>query len=707
MKRVSIKGVMVLVMLGWSVTGWGQAFNGQINGHVVDPQGSNVPGAQVTIVDVERGTTYKTTSNSTGLFVFPAVMPATYNLAVTARGFKRYEKDTLVLHASDHLSAGTIRLALGSLTQAVTVTAAPTPVQSTSSDRSAVLDSNQIADLMTEGRNVMQLTQTMPGVVLDGHGSPQLGTEQTGFVNGVRNDYNNVTIDGVTGSVTHQTQLDAPVDIDSVAEVKVLESGYEAQYGKTAGAHIQIVTKSGTSQFHGSGFYYVQNTSLNANTFLNNAHGGAPIPRPNWRYNVIGGNIGGPIYWPGLFNSHKDKLFFFFTGEYDPNTTPEPSSGLYHWNMPSYTLDSAGDVTFPASAFNTTPPKIVDPLTGKPFAGVPANTVPASRINPNMLKLLAIFPKPNAPAGSIPGCGACNYFLTGSDSTPRNVEQLRVDYNLSTNWHIFWMGKLTHEHESGLSTPAGIPQWLGSQVPIDYSTPTPGTSLGVTTIISPTVVNELTLGTEYWYEQQLFPNPSTLSLLELNHYGISIPSINPSENPLGVIPDLSFGGADTSNNPGYHFDGRFPMRDSAWAESLNDDLTKIVGAHSLKFGVNWERDEYVQLHNREHFAGSFSFDPNSNYPNTGYAYSDMLLGLYNNYQQPLQRPDYKPVTKVFEWYAQDEWHATHRLTLDYGVRFSKIFPQTLTQGANWNQAFYNPAIAPLLYQPTDCTYTIG
>jgi hypothetical protein len=400
----------------------GQSYNGTINGRVMDPQGAAVPGASVRIVDVERGTSYKTTSNNTGLFIFPAVLPATYNLTVTAKGFKIYEKDGLVLYASDHLSAGRIQLALGGVSQTVTVTAEKTPVQVLSSGCSVVLDSKQISELMTEGRNVMQLMQTMPGVVLDGHGSPDLGEQQTGFVNGLRNDYNNVTVDGVTGTVTHQAQLDTPVDVDSVKEVKVIESGYEAQYGKTAGAHIQIETKSGTPAFHGSGFYYVQNTALNANNFLNNAHVGQPTPRPNWKYSVIGGTIGGPVYWPGKFNSNKDKLFFFFTGEKDPNTTPEPSSGLYHWNMPEFTVNPDGSVTFPKDQYNPGVPTIKDPLTGSAFAGVPANTIPASRIDPNMLKLVEIFPKPNAPSGSIPGCSACNYYITGSDSTPRDVE---------------------------------------------------------------------------------------------------------------------------------------------------------------------------------------------------------------------------------------------------------------------------------------------
>ncbi len=707
----------VILFLACAGMLWGQSENGSILGHVLDPQGRAVAHAQCVLTDVRRGTTYEARSNRAGLFQFPAVMPATYDLRVTAPGFKAVVKTSLVLYAAGHLSAGTLRLSLGSVGQSVTVNAAVTPIQTTSSARSQVLDSKQIGRLMTVGRNVMQLMQTMPGVVLDGHGNSQLGSEGTGYVNGIRNDYNNVSVDGVTGSVRSGTSLDTPVDIDSVKEVRVIESGYQAEYGKNAGAQIQIVTKSGTSQFHGSLFYYLRNTALNANNALNNAHEvktklgqltGSALPRPIYKYNTFGGTLGGPIYWPGWFNTHKNKLFFFFTAEDDPNTTPQPGSGVFDWAMPVYNVNPDGSVTFPANQYTyyKTPPTINDPATGKTDTLFPGNTVPASMINPQMLKLLEIFPKPNAIPGTLANCADCNYYTSGSNQTPVKLAQLRIDYDPTPNWQIFWMGKIDRTHDAGISTPAGLPQWLEQYTPIDYYTPSPGMSLGITQIVSPTVVNQLTLGTEYWKEQQIFTQPSTIALLQSSHYGINIASLNAGENPYGFIPSVGFGGQDASNNPGWNMPGRTPMQDSAWADTVNDDISWIAGAHSFKFGLAWENDEYIQLHNTSgDFNGDLNFSPNSNYATTNYTYADMLLGNFNTYSQPANRPNYDPVTRVLEWYAQDSWHATPRLTINAGVRFSKVFPQTIVQGANFNPALYNPADAPLIYQYSHCSYT--
>ncbi len=732
LRRFARFGWWLSVMLLAGVA-WGQSYNGRILGRVVDAQGGAISGAKVTLVDVHRGASYQASSDRTGAFEFPAVQPATYTLLVAAPGFKQYRQSGLVLFASEALSAGTIHLQIGSVAQTVNVTSRATPIQTTASSRSETLDANQIGRLMTEGRNVMQLTQTMPGVVLDGHGSGQLGSEGTGYVNGIRNDYNNVSVDGVTGSVRSGVNLDTPVDIDSVKEMKVIESGYQAQYGKNAGAQIEIVTKSGTKDFHGSAFYYVRNEALNANFMLNNAttkKNGAgqivssPIARPIYRYNVLGGTLGGPLYWPGVFNTHKNKLFFFFTAEKDPNTQPEPGSGTFHWNMPSYVVNADGSVSFPASQYTyyvnaptsgscpkgvTCGPVILDPATGKSFysEGLAPNqyTLPAADVNPQMLKLLGIFPKPNTPAGAIAGCSACNYFTSGSDATPVDLEQLRLDWYPNSNWRVFWMGKLVHRHERGISTPAGLPQWMEQFTPIDYYTPSPGTSLGITEIISPTVVNEISLGTEYWKELQIFTQPSTLGLIQASHYGLNFSSLNPAENPLDFLPSVKIGGGDTSNNPGWNMPGRTPMQDSAWADTVNDDLAWIHNSHTFRFGLAYERDEYIQLHNTSgDFNGLYNFSPSSNYATTNFAYSDMLLGNYNTYSQPANRPDYKPVTNVLEWYAQDSWHATPRLTLNYGLRFSKVFPQTLPQGANFDPALFNPADSPLLYQFSHCTY---
>ncbi|MGH9395780.1 MAG: carboxypeptidase regulatory-like domain-containing protein [Terriglobia bacterium] len=684
-------GMLLLAMALAAGSGlFGQAFNSTISGRVVDPSGAAVVGAQATLTDVATGVSYKTKSNETGLLIFPAVRPATYNLAVTMQGFQSYEKPGLMVTAAGHLDAGTLTLQLGNMAQTVTVKAETTPTETTSSDRSAVLDSRQISGLMTEGRDVMTLLQVLPGTVLDGHGNASMGSSSSPYVNGTRNNYNNVTMDGATASVRGGDHLDAPINIDAIQEVKVLEGDYEAQYGKTGGAIVQIVTKGGGQQFHGAGYYYVRNEAFNANSWDNKSRS-VPLPRPIYRYNTVGFNLGGPIYWPGKFNSNKDKLFFFFTTEIDPNTRPE---GPYNWFMPT-AAERTGD-------FSKSGVTINNPATGKPYLN---NSIPAGDINANMQKLMNIFPLPNVTLGSLRNCVACNYEIQGSDKTPANQESLRIDYDPNAAWHIFWRGTLTHVHESGIHTPAGLPEWLGSTVPVDYYTPSPGTALNVTTILGPTLFNEVSVGAEWWKEYELFPKASTIPLLQRSHYGITIPQLYASDNPFNFLPNLSFGGITSS--PSINFPGRFPMQDSAWTETANEDLTKIWRSHTMRFGVQWERDQYNQLHNANDFTGAFKFEPSSAFSETGYGFADALLGLFDSYSEVVNRPNYTPVTRVLEWYAQDDWRIKPRLTFNYGVRFSYLLPQTITNGANFNPALYNPADAPMLYPAKECSYTLN
>ena len=188
-------------------------------------------------------------------------------------------------------------------------------------------------NLLAVGRDAMALTRTMPGVVVSGgsggYGASSLGTETTPTVNGVNSEYNSATIDGVTGNTRGLNTLDTPLNLDAIQQITILTANYQAEYGKTAGSNINIVTKNGTSHFHGTAYEYFRNEDLNANSWFNNYTG---APRARYRYNTLGGTIGGPIFWPGHFDSHKDKLFFFVSFEYSPITTPD---GLKYYRVPT------------------------------------------------------------------------------------------------------------------------------------------------------------------------------------------------------------------------------------------------------------------------------------------------------------------------------------------------------------------------------------
>ena len=679
-----------------------QNFSGSITGRLVDPQGSGIPGAKVTVIDVDKGVSTTVRTDATGEFTFPVLDPGTYNLEAAAQGFQVFDKQGLVLHASSTLSAGSLTMKVGTVNQSVTVTASNVQVETNSSSRGALLDSNQIGHLMTVGRGIMPLLQTLPGVVLDGHGGSRLGSESSPNINGQRSMTNHIVVDGNTASVRGGDHLDTPVNLDAIQEVQVRDANYSAKYGETSGATIQIVTKSGTKAFHGSLYYYGRNTALNANSFFNNAQG---RPRDTYRFNTVGFDVGGPVMIPHLFNRGRKKLFFFYSQEIDPNVTPE---GPYHFRMPT-AKERVGDFTEGLS------PAPLDPTTGKPYdAGCPlilpgspdytaanaCSMTAANAYDPNMATLLNIFPLPNASLGSLADCKSCNWELSSSDKIPSDQELLKIDYVPTDKWRIAWRGTLTHVKTDGLHTPAGFPEWLGNMVPMTYSTPSPSTMVTVTTIFKPTLINQVYVGAGWWKEFQILDRPSDYAQITKSGIGMTFNQLYPENNPLGLIPmPSSFG---LSSNATVKFDGRFPMQDDVHAKSLTDDLTWVRSTHTLSFGGVLEHDTYIQLHNRSNFSGKLDFSPSSSYLNTNNGYANALVGLYRSYSEPARRPDYTPTVRVLEWYAQDDWRVVPRLTLNYGVRFTYGLAALISQAGNFYPGLYDPAQAPLLYLPSKC-----
>src|SRR5260221_11716876 len=298
----------------------GQSSSGVISGRVLDGTGAPVPGAAITLTRNETGEIRTFTSSSSGEFVFTSIQPGTYELEVKAKGFKNLQKSGLELSASERLSAGDLKLQIGTVNESIEVKADATPVQVASSERSAVLDSNQVANLMTRGRDLMGLLVILPGVVSDGEGNDSLGVfNSPAAISGTRGVYGGMNIDGISGNTRSGDHLDTPINIDAISEVKVLQNSYQAEYGKAAGGIINVVTKTGTRQFHGLAYYYVRNDGFNANGFFSNRQGFA---RGRYRYNTVGGNVGGPIYVPCRFNRDKQELFFFYSQAHLPNQRP-------------------------------------------------------------------------------------------------------------------------------------------------------------------------------------------------------------------------------------------------------------------------------------------------------------------------------------------------------------------------------------------------
>ncbi len=314
----------------------GQSTTGTLTGRVIDPSSAAIAGAEVKLINQATRDTRRLETTTGGDFAFLEVKPGAYTLSVRAGGFKHLEKSNLNLTSSERLATGDLRLEVGAVNETIEVVAVGAAVQTESAERSAVIDSRQISELMAKGRDVMALLQLLPGAVDDATGSETLGTFSIPSMGGTRAAYSSLNIDGISGNTARGRTAESPINMDAIAEVKVMTNSYPAEYGTASGTVINLVTKGGTQKIQGGAYYYNRNEAFNANTFFNNRQ---KIARQRYRYNTTGVNLGGPIFVPGRFNNNKDKLFFYFSMEVLPNQSP---NSLRNYTVPTE-LERKGD----------------------------------------------------------------------------------------------------------------------------------------------------------------------------------------------------------------------------------------------------------------------------------------------------------------------------------------------------------------------------
>jgi hypothetical protein len=715
---------MAILLLGIGLSS-AQTTSGEISGRVVDASGAVITGATVTLTNELTSQQLVTKTDSSGSFVFLGLQPGSFAVSIRAEGFKELTKRDLQLTASERLSAGNLRLEIGTTAQNIEVTAEATPVQTRSTERSADLGSKEIATLMTPGRDVLALTRLLPGVVMNDEGGDQLGTTNAGWVSGVRRDSNAVTVDGTTGNTRGGPSIETPLNMDAVGEVKLLLNNYQAEYGQSSGAIINLTTKSGTQQFHGSVYYYGRNEAFNANDWFNNNKG---VARPQYRYNTVGYNLGGPVYIPGHFNRNKDKLFFFFSQERWPTHTP---GTLQLFMMPtqaerngdfSQSFDKNGNKVYvgdPSLLSQGKACSAKDQSGCYKYNGV-VNVIPPNLIDPNMQKMMNIFPLPNRPcttyaackaAGQIANSAPYNFLLQPGRDQPTHQTVLRVDFDPTSKWRTFFRGMDMSNETRGNTATANFTPW---GIPGFYQTPARNASFNVTYAATPTLINEFTIGYADWKEEQGFADASGPAQLEKKNNGVTLGQNDPAQNPLGLVPRItghsspSLGKASGStvfgigNAPYIDFDNRFPMKNGTGTWEGTEGLTKVWRSHTAKTGVYFQSSRYLQRHIGSVFDGSFDFQTNSSNPrDTQFAFANMLTGNYFSYQEGSTPVNYAPHWKVLEWYVQDNWKARPNLTLEYGLRFSYDIPTTLAPGygAAFVASTYDPSQVPALYRP--------
>ena len=662
-----------------------QGLTGQISGTLNDRNGGVVPGAKVEVINQETAQVRMVISDGEGNFVVTQLLPGTYSIAVTAAGFKKFEKRNIPLTANERVDVHRLELEVGDVSQTVTVTAEQAFIKTESAERAGLIDEQQIQGIALKGRDYMGLVRLLPGVVDTANREAPGWNNLVGVnINGSRTGTLNLTLDGVSSLDTGSQQGPylAP-GLDAIGEVKVLLTNYQAEYGRSSGGTINVVIKNGTRDFHGGGFYFKRHEQFNANEYFNNLRN---IPKQPYRFNYWGGTIGGPVIIPGTnFNRNRDKLFFFWSQEYLPRTYPTRQGTITYPTA----LERAGDFS---KTLDTSGKLIVikDPLTGQPF---PGNKIPADRIalDPTGQKLLSIFPLPNFD----PSLVSYNYnnVFQSSVNQPRREEILRMDWNISQKTTFYARGIHSNEQYKGdFNFVLASNVW--PQFPIKYQIKAEGLVSTLIHTFDPTLTNELTFGVNRALQTVEPLNQAGIDKNDRNKIGLTLPQFFPAINSLNLIPNATFGGIASA--PQFNIEQRFPFFGTNNIWNVSDNLSKIWGGHNVKAGF------YLEYTTRNAarasaFNGTFNFDRNSNNPlDTNNAFANALLGVVNSYTEANGKLNGHARYKNIEWFAQDNWKVTKRLTLDYGLRFYHIQP---TISADDNLAFFDPALYDASKQP--------
>ncbi len=639
--------MLIMLLAGLAL---GQVISGTISGTVKDPSGAVVAGARVTLKSDAIGFTRTSEANPTGNFVFPNVPPATYTLVVEAAGFKKLETTGVILNAADRVSMP-LTLEVGAANAEVTVAAdaGQVQLQAESGERSDLISNKQLNEVAMNGSNVLDYMKLVPGVIssFDGHASGTGGLDSMN-INGSRGNQHEFTIDGASNVDTgNNGGTHVTINTDAIAEVKILTSNYQAEYGKAAGGQIAIVTKAGTNQFHGGVTYTHRHEGLNANDWFTK-QAGKPIAL--YRYNFTGYNIGGPVILPGTsFNKNRDKLFFFWSQQYYAQLVP--SGGYQSFYTPTE-LERQGDFS-QSTDIQGHPVEIAGP-------GIANNKI-ATGINPQMQKMLNLFPLPNLKTLSSNGS---NYGYTQSVNDPRREDIIRVDYQMNATNRIF--ARYLHNSDTEKAPYEAFPGPFGiyacSSVvnfPGGCVQNHPGWNLSVNlvTTIRPNLLNEFSIGPSHTISDAHAVNGNSTR----GANGITLPLLYAVDDTQS-IPDLSFGGVNGINFQGPYL-GATPWYQHNTTINANDGLSWILHNHTLKTGFFFQRSRKDQIA-WGNVNGQFTFNGGPTSPgscpdgdpthcNLGDPLASELLGDYAAFTQSSARPVGRFRYSQAEFYIQD------------------------------------------------------
>jgi len=640
--RAMLLGIYFLV-LGLAVSSRAQTF-GEITGEVTDSTGGVVVGATVTVTNPQTNLTRQTTTNTAGNYAFPALLPGVYNVKAEGQGFRTEARNRVELQVQQ-VARIDFQLQVGLVAETVEVAGGAPLLTTENATVGTVIENRSIVELPLNGRNFLQLVALSPNVnatFADGGAatSRQGGdrASQNFSVAGMRREFNYYTLDGVANTdVDFNTYAFLP-SVDALQEFKVQTGVYSAEFGHEA-TQVNVSTKSGTNEYHGTLFDFIRNNDFDARPFGFTTR--VPVSAP-FKWNQYGFTLGGPVQIPKLF-SGKNRLFFL--SNYEGFRLRNQTQVLY--STPPVSMRN-GDFSqiLPAA-------RIIDPFNNQPF---PGNMISRTRFDRAALGLLEFYPTPN-----ISGAGISNNYLSlQNNKTDKDQFTQRIDF--VENSKSSWFGRYSWQDDSQVQ-PALYLNGHSLAVTVKQA------MLANTRILTPNLVNEFRFGYSGFYND--YANELQFKRDPIKEFGIGL--IDPAPVAWGTpgVTILGFSGfGDDVNGPFVVYDHTFQ-----WI----DNVSWTRGAHSIKMGAEIRRDRFNQTGN-QNARGVLTIDN----PASGYGFADYMLGLVTRTQDAgsLAISQFRATSQAY--FVADTWKLRSNLTIDAGLRYEYTPPWTDKGGSLMN-----------------------
>ena len=639
-----------------------QSYTASVRGVVTDASQAAVPEAKVIVTDVNRNTTHSAVSDSSGRYVITALPPGNYELTVEASGFNKHSQPAFTLQVQQQATVD-VQLSVGAIATSVQVEGAAPLINTTSATLGQVVENKYILSLPLAGRSPLSLVALTPGLT-PSNLSPG-GQSNTNFLaGGVRNSTSDVLLDGMSVTNVEQnsgiTNLEYQPSVDVVQEFKVQTNFFSAEFGNTGGAIVNVITKSGTNELHGNAYEFHRNAAMNANNWFSNRAGRAI---PDFKRNVFGGTVGGPVKLPRLY-SGRNRTFFFF----DYEGTRQTSATTQNQTVPTR-LERTGNFSDTRAA-NGQLITIYNPLdTYKTASGAtlrnpfPGNIVPLSMQSKIAQTILSYYPEPTSEG--LPFTHVNNWFGQGVNASDSNQMDIKIDHNFSekqrftSRYSVNW----------GASTPAAYWGLADNFSNGNSNSRTQNFVFDFTRSQNPTTVITLRYGL---LRQRADTVPKSWGF---DQTSLGLPSIYLTSE-VRMFPTFTPEGYREIGQVGY---GLISRGDDV--NSFTGSITKIASGHNLKLGaearmmrLNYLQPGYPQ--------GHFSFNravtnenPNQSSSVQGNAIASMLIGWGSGGDYHIDPPS-ASASQYYGFYFQDDWKLTRRLTVNLGLRYDFDVPRT-------------------------------